>query len=324
MMATAVERVRARTWSSRGTAARSSVASVARQADFAGRARGSRTCPGGPLVRQSVGRVGRLASASAIALDALKREYAERRRLVLRVAPGAGRRGLGTASRRTASRRPGSQARSACQSYRSRVRRHRTARSPTCAPGWRRSGATASTRLSGRSCGSSKGSGTSACSTSSRRCSTSWSARKSFAAPLGPDFHAELQKRLPAAGAPADRDRLGRGRAGRRRSSRASTATPPSIVLGASNDAGPQAQRGVPAAVEGDRGRGGAGLSLVRPRRRRRGEATRASTGSSSGLGGSERVTPGPYDSPAVSLRWTAVRAAERAFRVVSTVRLPR
>jgi Acetyltransferase (GNAT) domain len=147
-------------------------------------------------------------------------------------------------------------------------------------------------------------------------------ARKSFTTALGPDFYAELQETLPGperlliAIARVDDEPA----AGVVASIHGDTAV---YLLGASNDAGRKRNAAYllqwkvieAAAARGCRWYDLGGVDL---------ESNPGVYKFKLGFGGEERVSPGPYELAADRMRWTAVRAAERAFRVVSTVRRPR
>jgi hypothetical protein len=144
-------------------------------------------------------------------------------------------------------------------------------------------------------------------------------ARKSFAAPLGPDFYAQVQQRLP------EHERL--------YVAIASVGDEPAAgvvvaihgdtgvyVLGASNDAGRKSNAAYLLqwkAIEAAAARGCRLYDLG-------GVDAQENPGVykfKSGMGGEELLMPGPYEIAGGRLRWTAVRASERAFRVVSNVR---
>ena len=147
-------------------------------------------------------------------------------------------------------------------------------------------------------------------------------ARKSFEAPLGPDFHAQLQKQLPS----AERMLIAiawvedEPAAGIVASISGDTAV---YLLGASNDVGRKRNASYLLqwkVIEAASARGCRWYDLG-------GVDAEANPGVyrfKLGLGGDERVSPVPYELAGDRLRWTAVRAAERAFRVVSTMRRSR
>jgi lipid II:glycine glycyltransferase (peptidoglycan interpeptide bridge formation enzyme) len=147
-------------------------------------------------------------------------------------------------------------------------------------------------------------------------------ARKSFDAPLGPDFYAQLQRQLPTAErllvaiAQVDDEPA----AGIVASIHGDTAV---YLLGASNDAGRKRNASYLLqwkVIEAAMARGCRWYDLG-------GVDVEANPGVYKfklGLGGEELVSPGPFELAGDRLRWTTVRAAERAFRVASTVRRSR
>jgi lipid II:glycine glycyltransferase (peptidoglycan interpeptide bridge formation enzyme) len=146
--------------------------------------------------------------------------------------------------------------------------------------------------------------------------------RKSFSAPLGPDFYAELQDRLP------ERERLllaiawvdDAPAAGVVASIHGDTAV---YLLGASNDAARKRNAAYllqwkvieAAAARGCRWYDLGGVDI---------DDNPGVYKFKLGFGGEERVSPGPYEIGSDRLRWNTVRAAERAYRVLSNARRPR
>ena len=272
---------------------------------------------GGPLVRQSAH--SDAGERLAIALHALKREYVERRRMVLRVAPAPGD-AAWDGIQADCFAEAGFAVAEYLQSYRTMfvdIDRPLADVRAGFAQKWRN-------RLNNAE-------------RQELRIVEGWDerlfdefsllfdelvARKSFSAPLGPDFHAQLQKQLP----PAERLLIAiawvedEPAAGIVASVDGDTAV---YLLGASNDVGRKRNAAYLLqwkVIEAASARGCRWYDLG-------GVDAESNPGVyrfKLGLGGSERVTPGPYELAGGRLRWTAVRAAERAFRVVSTMRLPR
>jgi hypothetical protein len=144
-------------------------------------------------------------------------------------------------------------------------------------------------------------------------------ARKAFETPLGPDFYARVQEQLPSA------ERLliaiawaeDEPAAGIVASIHGDTAV---YLLGASNDAGRRRNAAYLLqwkVIEAAKARGCCWYDLGGVDVERNPGVYKFKLG----LGGDELVSPGPYELAGDRLRRTAVRAAERAFRVVSTVR---
>jgi GNAT acetyltransferase-like protein len=147
-------------------------------------------------------------------------------------------------------------------------------------------------------------------------------ARKAIDVDLGADFYARLQARLP------ERERLhlaiarvdGRPAAGVLASIHGDTAV---YLLGASNDVGRATNAAYllqwkvieAAAAAGCRWYDLGGVDA---------EANPGVHRFKQGLGGTELCAPGPYELAPGRLRGTAVRAAERAYRVTSARRRPR
>jgi hypothetical protein len=146
-------------------------------------------------------------------------------------------------------------------------------------------------------------------------------ARKGFEVPLGSDFYADVQARLPETerlllaiawidDAPA---------AGVVAGLHGDTAV---YLLGASNDAGRKGNASYRLqwkVMEAAASRGCRWYDLG-------GVDSDANPGVYKfklGFGGEERESPGPYEFAGDRLRWTAVRAAERAYRMAANVRRP-
>ena len=141
-------------------------------------------------------------------------------------------------------------------------------------------------------------------------------ARKSFEAPLGPDFYEAVQQQLPAS------ERLliaiawidDTPAAGVVASIHGDTAV---YLLGASNDAGRRRNAAYLLqwkVIEAATARGCRWYDLG-------GVDAESNPGVYTfklRMGGDELVSPGPYELAGDRVRWTVVRAAERAFRVVS------
>jgi hypothetical protein len=269
---------------------------------------------GGPLVRQRD--EGDAGEAVALALDALKREYVMRRRMVLRVAPAPGHAawnsiqadcfadaGFALAEHLQPYRtmfvdldRPLADIRAGfAQKWRNSLNKAER-QDVRVDEGW-------DDRLFGE-----------------------FSAlfdelvvRKSFAAPLGPDFYEQVQKQLPE----AERMLIAIARvedepvAGIVASIHGDTAV---YLLGASNDDGRKRNAAYLLqwkVIEAATARGCRWYDLG-------GVDAESNPGVYKfklRMGHEELVSPGPYELAGDRLRWTAVRTAERAFRVVSAVR---
>jgi Acetyltransferase (GNAT) domain len=272
---------------------------------------------GGPLVRHH--EEADAGERLALALDALKREYVERRRMVLRVAPAPGdaawnsiqadrfaAAGFGVAEHLPAYRsmfvdlgRPLAEIRTGfAQKWRNCLNKAER-QEVSVVEGW------------------------------DERLFAEFAplfdelvTRKSFEASLGPDFYARLQERLPS----AERLLIAIARvedepaAGIVASIHGDTAV---YLLGASNDAGRRRNAAYLLqwkVIEAAIARGCRWYDLGGVDVERNPGVYRFKLG----LGGDERVSPGPYELAGDRVRWAAVRAAERAFRAVSTVRRSR
>jgi peptidoglycan pentaglycine glycine transferase (the first glycine) len=272
---------------------------------------------GGPLVRRSDDTGA--AESLDLALTALKREYVERRRMVLRIAPGPGDAAWNAvqADRFAAA---GFVAADHLPVYRSRfvdLSRPLDEVRAGLAQKWRnrlnkaeRQELRVVERWDDTLC------------TEFSSLFNELVARKRFAAPLGPDFYADVQGRLP------ESERLliaiawvdDAPTSGVIAAVHGDTAV---YLLGASNEAGRQRSAAYllqwkvieAAAARGCRWYDLGGVDM---------DANPGVYKFKVGLGGEERVSPGPYEFAGDRLRWTAVRAAERAYRVASNLRRAR